>query len=134
VEVERGRLISVTFDGQAIAQGTDTSDMFTVLDDLAAALDAGDNVASGTGIDAVERAFARTQRALGSLGADEQGIDEASARLAAMRVATDIRRSGLEDANMAEVVTRLTQAETAYRAALSAVSTAERQSLLDYLR
>jgi flagellin-like hook-associated protein FlgL len=35
---------------------------------------------------------------------------------------------------MAEAVTRLSQADTAYQAALAAVSTAERRSLLDYLR
>jgi flagellin-like hook-associated protein FlgL len=35
---------------------------------------------------------------------------------------------------MAEAMTRLGQADTAYRAALAAVSTAERVSLLDYLR
>lgn len=134
VEVEKGRLVSISFDGQAIAQGADSSDMFTMLDDLADAIEAGDNAAISTGLAGVERAFNRTQRALGALGADEQGIDEASARLAALRVSTDVRRASLEDANMAEAVVKLTQAETAYRAALSAVSTAERQSLLDYLR
>jgi hypothetical protein len=37
-EVESGRLISVTFDGQAIAQGSDATDVFTVLDQLEAAI------------------------------------------------------------------------------------------------
>jgi flagellar hook-associated protein 3 FlgL len=134
VEVERGRLVSVTFDGQSIAQGSDAQDVFTVLDDLATAIDNGDNTAIGVGIDAVERAFGRTQRALGALGADEQGLDQAAVRLASLRTAAETRRSSLEDVNMAEAVTRMTQAETAYRAALTAVSTAERQSLLDYLR
>lgn len=134
VEVERGRLVSVTFDGQAILQGADPSDVLAVLDELAAAVDSGDNAAIGTGIDAVERAFSRTQRALGALGADEQGVDQAAVRLASLRAATDTRRSSLEDANLAEAIARVTQAETAYRAALGAVSTAERQSLLDYLR
>jgi flagellin-like hook-associated protein FlgL len=35
---------------------------------------------------------------------------------------------------MADAITQLTQADNAYQAALGAVSTAERQSLLDYLR
>jgi flagellar hook-associated protein 3 FlgL len=134
VEVERGRLVAVTFNGQAIAQGSDATDMFTALDALATAIDAGDNTGIGVGMDAMDRAFTRTQRALGALGADEQGLDAAKVHLAALRVASDTRRSALEDANMAEAISRLTQAETAYRAALGAVSTAERQSLLDYLR
>ena len=134
VEVERGRLVSVSFDGRAIAQGTDTKDVLTALDDLATAIEAGDSSAMAIEIDAVERAFGRTQRAIGSLGADAAGLDEARTRLSTLRVAAETRRSLLEDANMAEAVTRLSQADTAYQAALAAVSTAERRSLLDYLR
>jgi flagellar hook-associated protein 3 FlgL len=134
VEVERGRTVSVSFDGQSIAKGSDTTDILTALDDLANAIDAGDNTAIGTGLDAVRRGFDRAQRAQGLLGSDEQGLDAAQARLSALKVAAEGRRSKLEDANMAEAVTKLTQADSAYRAALGAVSTAERQSLLDYLR
>jgi flagellar hook-associated protein 3 FlgL len=134
VEVERGRLVSVSFDGHAIAQGSDIKDVLTALDDLATAIEAGDSSAMATEIDAIERAFGRTQRALGSLGADSAGLDEARTRLSTLRAAAETRRSLLEAANMAEAVTRLSQADTAYQAALAAVSTAERRSLLDYLR
>jgi len=134
VDVDRGRSVAVTFDGQQIVQGTDASDLFTVLDNLATAIEAGDSTGIQTGIEAVERAFTRTQRAIAALGADERGIDEATIRLASLRRAAEGRRSSLEDVNMAEAATRMSQADTAYRAALAAVSTAERQSLLDYLR
>jgi flagellar hook-associated protein 3 FlgL len=134
VQVENGRLVSITFDGRAIAQGGDTKDVLTALDDLATAIEAGDGAAMTAEIDAIERAFDRTQRAIGSLGADSVELDEARTRLSTLRVAAETRRSLLEDANMAEAVTRLSQADTAYQAALAAVSTAERRSLLDYLR
>jgi flagellar hook-associated protein 3 FlgL len=134
VEVERGRLVSVTFNGQSILQGSDATDVLTSLDALATAMDAGNNTAIAAELAAVERAYGRTQTALGTLGASERGLDEAAARLASMRTSTEARRASLEDVNLAEAVTRMTQAETAYRAALGAVSTAERQSLLDYLR
>jgi flagellar hook-associated protein 3 FlgL len=134
VEVDRGRLVSVTFDGQQLVQGGEASDLFTALDALATAIETADGAAIESGLQAVERAFTRTQRAIGALGADEQGIDEAGIRLAALRQAAEIRRSAIEDVNLAEAATRMSQADTAYRAALAAVSTAERQSLLDYLR
>lgn len=134
VEVDRGRLVTVTVDGRQIMQGSDATDVLTALDDLAVAIEAGDTAGIDAGAGAVDRAFARTQRALATIGAGEQAIDEASVRLALLRSATESRRASLEDANMAEAATRLTQADTAYRAALGAVSTAERQSLLDYLR
>lgn len=134
VEVDRGRLVSISFDGQQLIQGGEAADLFSVLDTLATAIEAGDGAAIETGLAAVERAFTRTQRAIGALGADEQGIDEAAIRLASLRQAAETRRSSLEDTNMVEAATRMSQADTAYRAALAAVSTAERQSLLDYLR
>jgi flagellar hook-associated protein 3 FlgL len=134
VDVESGRSIAVSFNGQAIAQGSDTTDVFTALDALATAVEAGDNAGITTGLDALQRAFDRAQRAQGLLGADEQAGDAARVRLSTLRTASDARRSKLEDVNMAEAVTRVQQADTAYRAALGAVSSAERQSLLDYLR
>jgi flagellar hook-associated protein 3 FlgL len=79
----------------------------------------------------VARCVSRLQ---GRPGADERGVDAATARLPAMRLAADSRRSRLEDANMAEAITRMNEADIAYRAALSAVSSAERVSLLDYLK
>jgi len=134
VDVDRGRTVAITVDGQQIVQGGDASDLFTTLDSLAAAIEAGDSAGIQAGIDAVERVFSRTQRAIGSLGADERSLDESTMRLSTLRRAAEARRSSLEDVNMAEAATRMSQADTAYRAALAAVSTAERQSLLDYLR
>jgi flagellar hook-associated protein 3 FlgL len=134
VEIERGRLVSISLDGQRIVEGGEARGLFTVLDDLVAAIEAGDSAGMGEALSALERAFDRAQRAQGMLGADVQGIDAAVSRLAALRVASESRRSQLEDANMAEVAVRLSQADTAYRAALAAVSAVERHSLLDYLR
>lgn len=134
VEVERGRSIATSFDGQSVVQGADAKDMFAALDDLAAAIEAGDNDAMGAEIAALERAFDRTTRAQGALGSDAQSIDAAGPRLTALRQAAEARRSKLEDANLAEAVVRLSQAETAYDAALGAVSAVERRSLLDYLK
>jgi len=105
-----------------------------VLDNLATAIENADGAAIQTGLDSVERAFVRTQHALGSLGADERNLDDLASRLSTLRRAAETRRSTLEDVNVAEAITRLGQADTSYRAALAAVSTAERQSLLDYLR
>ncbi len=134
VTVDKGREIAVSFDGKAIAQGSDTTDVFTEIDALVTAIQNGDNAAIGDGIAAVQRAFDRAQQALGRLGVDERSLDDTYARLSTQKVSAETRRARLEDANMAEAATRLAQADTSYRAALSAVSTAERLSLLDYLR
>ena len=134
VEVDKNRLVTVAYDGRAVAQGSESVDVFTAMETLAAAIEAGDDTAIGTGIDALEHAFERVSRLQGRLGADERGVDAASAKLASLRLATDGRRSKLEDANMAEAIVRMNEADTAYRAALNAVGTANRLSLLDYLK
>lgn len=134
VEVEQGRLVSTSFDGQSLVKGSDASDLFSTLDALAAAIDAGDNDAIGTALSGLDRAFDRALQAQGRLGADERGVDDATARLSALKIAADTRRASLEQVDLAAALTKMSQADTAYRAALGAVSTAERVSLLDYLR
>lgn len=133
VEVDRGRVVTVAFNGQDLAQGSDATDLFTALDDLITAVENADGAGIGLGVGALERAFDRAVQAQGRLGADERGLDDAAARLSALRVASETRRAHIEDANMAESIARMNQADMAYRAALGAVSTAERTSLLDYL-
>ena len=82
------------------------TNLFTVLDDLATAVEAGDSAAIGTAIDALERAFDRAAQAQGRLGADERGVDEAVVRSRALAraAAEGRRRRTLEDANMAEAM------------------------------
>lgn len=133
VEIENGRLVSVTADGQSIAQGSDATDVFTTLENVAQAIENGDDVGAKTGLDAIERGFDRANRAQSLLGVDERGVTDAQTRLQALRLAADQRRSKIEDANLAESLSKMNQADTAYKAALGAVSSAERLSLLDFL-
>jgi flagellar hook-associated protein 3 FlgL len=134
VEIDKGRFVSVTFDGQAIALGTDLQDVFAELDALVSAVSTGNDAAIGTGLAAMDRAHDRALRAQAQLGTDQRGTDEARLRLDVFRRAGDARRAALEDANMAEAITRMTQAQTAYQAALSAIGQADKRTLMDYLR
>lgn len=134
VEVQQDRVVSVTFDGRSILQGSDADSVLTSLDALSDALVAGDAAGISAGIDAIDRAMARVTRAQGRLGADERGVDDAVSQLTALRLSSDTRRSQAEDANLAEAITKLSTADTAYRATLAAISQQERETLLDYLR
>lgn len=134
VDVQRDRVVAITFDGQAILQGGDTTNVLDEMDALADAVESGDQAGIVAGMEALERALSRTARAQGQLGADERGVDDAAAQLSALRLSSDGRRSQAEDANLAEAMTRLSAADTAYRAALAAISREERLNLLDFLR
>lgn len=133
VAVQNGRLVSVTFDGQALMQGTDSTDVLSSLDALSTAMRNGDDAGIQTGITAVQNAFSRATRLQTQLGNDEQSVTDVTAQLQSLRLAADSRRSQEEDANMAQAATQLTQSDTAYRAALGAVGAEERETLLDYL-
>jgi flagellar hook-associated protein 3 FlgL len=125
--------IPISFDGDAIAQGSDPADLFTVFDDLVAAVRAGDDTGMATGMDALNRAFARTTTAQSRVGVAIQALEGEQVRLQEFKLAATTRLSKLEDADMAEVIAGMTRADAAYKAALGAAATAARVSLLDYL-
>jgi flagellar hook-associated protein 3 FlgL len=134
VDVGRNRSVAVTVDGQSLVQGSDATDLFTELDNLITAVQAGDNTGVANGMAALRRAFDRAVQTQSRLGADQQGIADEQLQLTNLRLASLKRVSVDEDANLAEAISAMERAATAYRAALGAVGTAANQSLLDYLR
>jgi flagellar hook-associated protein 3 FlgL len=134
VDVDQQRAIKITFNGQQIAQGSDAQDIFVEFDNLIAAVRAGNDAGIDAGMDALDRMFDRVSTTQGRVGADLRTIDEQKLRLDELKRSSTKRISALEDANMAEAISSMAQADAAYRAALGAASTVTKQSLMDYLR
>jgi flagellar hook-associated protein 3 FlgL len=134
VDIDRQRAVKIAFNGELLTQGSDTQDIFAEFDALIAAVRAGDDAAIDAGMTALERMFDRVSTAQGRVGADLRTLDEQKVRLSELRRASAKRLSSLEDTNMAEAITGMAQADAAYRAALGAVSSVTRMSLMDYLR
>ncbi|HWI16436.1 MAG TPA: flagellin [Vicinamibacterales bacterium] len=134
VEVSDGRSVTIGLDGESIAKGADASDLFTEFDALIAAVQSGDDAGMGAGMDAIDRAFQRTIRAHSLVGADQKSVDDEQARVSDLRIASLRRVSKSEDVNLAQAITEMSEAQTAFEAALQAVGSASRVSLLDYLR
>jgi flagellar hook-associated protein 3 FlgL len=134
VDIDQQRNVKIAFNGQFIAQGSDPQDIFVELDSLIAAVRAGNQAGITTGMQALQRMFDRVSTAQGRVGADQRTIDEQKLRLDDMKRASAARLSTLEDANMAEAISGMAQADAAYRAALGAVNSVTRMSLMDYLR
>lgn len=132
-EVDNGRRVTMTLDGQTILRGSDTTDLLSTVDALATAVDNGDTATIDAGIDALQRAFQRVSRALSLVGTDQVSVDDSAKHLQTLHLAGEKRVSELEDTNLAEAITRMSRAQTAYNAALGAVGTAGRNSLLNYL-
>jgi len=134
VAVQDSSKVSITIDGQALVQGSAATDVFTTLTNIAQSIQSGNDTATTAGMQDLEAAFDRATTVQSRIGLDENSTDTATQQLSQLRLAADTRRSKLEDANLADAIEQMNQADTAYKAALGAVSTAERISLLDYLQ
>jgi flagellar hook-associated protein 3 FlgL len=134
VDIDQQRAVKMAFNGEVLTQGSDAQDIFVEFDNLIAAVRAGDQGGIDAGMQALTRMFDRVSTAQGRVGADLRTIDEHKLRLGELRRASTKRLSGLEDTNMAEAITGMAQADAAYRAALGAVNSVTRMSLMDYLR
>ena len=86
-----------------------------------------------TALTNLDAAFTRATTAQTRVGVSLSSIEAEQARIQDTKLAVNTRLSSIEDANMAEVISGMTRADAAYRAALGAASTAAKTSLLDYL-
>ena len=134
VDLGQGHPLQIAFDGSGIAKGGDPTDVFTVLANLITAVKAGDNVGIGQGMAGLDRATDRATLKQTQVGTNLSALDDARARLSTARLDVRAQLSKTEDANMVSAITQMSQADTAYRAALGAFSRVGSVSLMDYLR
>ena len=134
IDVDSDQSITVAFDGDWLARGTDADNVFTVLDQAVTAARSGDSAGLQTSMDALERAFARATELQSRVGAGMKTVEDQTTRLTQIRISGQSRIAELENVDMADAITRMGQADAAYRAALGAASKIASVSLIDYLR
>lgn len=134
VDIGDGRAVTVAVDGTAVVGSGPGTTLFETFDAVIAAVRAGDAAAMGDGLAALKAAFERAVTVQTRLGLDLQAVDTEKLRLQQVKLSTTARLSEIEDADVAQAVTSMTQADTAYRAALGAIATARRVSLFEYLK
>jgi flagellar hook-associated protein 3 FlgL len=132
--VGRDRSVTLASSGEAILKGSDASDVLSVLDAAAAAAASGDAAGLDTGMDALNRAFRRAVNAQGFVGTEQQNLSDGQTRLASLRLASMVQLSKDQDANAADAITRMNQAQITYQSALGAVGMVSKVSLLDYIK
>jgi len=134
VNIDDTRSVSLTFNAQQILQGPDAKDVFGSLNDLTTAIATNDNAGISTALGALNRVFGRVTLAQTTVGTSMNAVDASAQQLQAAKSAATSRLSSLEDADMAAAISQMSQADTAYRAALSAMANAGKLSLMDYLQ
>ena len=134
IDTGSGRSVASTFDGSAILQGSDSTNVLETLTNLATAISTGDQAGIDAGVQALNRAFDRTTAAQARIGNDEKSLDDTRSLISSARVGSVARLSSIEDVDLAQAASKLSQADTAYRAALAAMSTVGQVSLMDYIK
>jgi len=134
VAIDNNRNVGVSFDGQSVLKGTDANDVLTTLDNLAAAAQSNDQTTLKAGQQLLKNAFDRATRAQSQVGYDESNVAQSTNQIATLRTAATARLSSAQETNMAEAITRMAKAQTAYQAALGAVGSSSKLSLMDYIR
>jgi flagellar hook-associated protein 3 FlgL len=133
VNVGQNEAVPISFDGSAMMQGSDSQDLFAAFQQLITAVQTGDQAGMTAGQTALTNAFNRVTGTQSTVGANLDAISNQEARLSTMQLADQSQLSTDVDANMAESISAMQQANTAYQAALGAIGTSSKLSLLDYL-
>lgn len=134
IDIDRDRAVDLSLNADTIARGTDTDDVFAQIERAIAAARSGTQADLATAGDALKRAFGRATGAQSRVGTSMNAIASQQTRIAELKQAGESRINGYEAVNMAEAIARMNQADTAYRAALGAIGTTGRASLMDYLK
>jgi flagellar hook-associated protein 3 FlgL len=134
VDLDQTRTATIGFDGSAISRGSASVDVFAVLDQAIAAARAGDNAGLSQAMTGLTGAFDRVSMAQMKNGANLSAIEALQGQLSDRRLAGKARIAKIEDADLAEAVTGMSQADAAYRAALATTTKITQLSLMDYLK
>jgi flagellar hook-associated protein 3 FlgL len=134
LDISSSRSVAVSYDASQIMQGADPQDVFTTLSNLAIAIQAGDSAGMAQGLTFLDNAFNRATTAQTAIGLSENAVSNISQQMTTSINAATARRSSLQDANMAAVISQMTQDTTAYQAALAAFAKVGQLSLMDYVQ
>ncbi|MDZ7678962.1 MAG: flagellar hook-associated protein FlgL [Acidimicrobiales bacterium] len=107
---------------------------FQMLNAVADALEAGDIETARSGLDAIDAATARIERAQVEMGARAKQLDEVHIRNEDVAIELKSALAEVEDTDMVEAIITLQAQEMAYQGALAVTAKVVQPTLLDFLR
>ncbi len=119
------------FQGAGVANGVD---LFDVMNRLNAALRTNDRAAMDGLLNDLDAARVQVSNERTRVGAQTNLLEGVRQRHLDVQLSLEAVRGNLEDADLAEAITQLTQQQTIYEATLGAAAGIVQPSLLDFLR
>jgi flagellar hook-associated protein 3 FlgL len=132
IEIDTATSVTVVGDASAILAADDGTNVFTTLTNLAAAIGSGDQTAIAAGVAALNETFDRINLAQSHVGNDMTLVETHAGQLESLKLASKTRLASIQEVDLAEAATGMTQAENAYEAALASISATSQLSLFDY--
>ncbi len=132
LEIASGQRIAPSHDGTQVF-GDATSGTLKTLQDLAAALQSGDQTAVTNTLTSIDTAIQTTQTLIGDVGARANTLDITTANITALSNQVTQFKSGLQDVDVETAMTNLISRQTAFQAAMAATSRVLNLSLTSYL-
>jgi flagellar hook-associated protein 3 FlgL len=128
VDISNGLTVRTNIPGS-----TAFSPVFSTVESLLTAIDAGDTTAIRSALSNFAGTLATVGRVRTTLGVDLGKIQDAAVARQTQETSIKSRQSHISDVDMAEAISRLTQAQTALQASLSAGSLVQQRNLFDYI-
>jgi flagellar hook-associated protein 3 FlgL len=125
--------VPVSADGAA-AFGTGSTSVFAVIDSITTALRSGDETGVTTGLGQLQTALASLSGEHAVVGAHYARLQQAKTENGNASTALETQRSGIEDADPAQVIIDLKSQELTYQTALAVTAQSLQQTLMSYLR
>ncbi|MDJ0348552.1 flagellin [Cryobacterium sp. PH29-G1] len=124
--------VRVDADGGAIF-GTADQSVFALLDTIVTDLRSTTNVNVATHLDALDKRMAIMTGQRSEIGARQVQLERAQSTLLEKSATLDAQRSGIEDADLGQVILDLKLQEVTYQAALAVTARVLQPTLMDFL-
>lgn len=133
VDIGRETSVAISSNGRDIAQGGAAESVFEALERAITAVRAGDDPEMASAVASLKTAFDRATAAQSRVGTSMNVVEGQLARVREQKLAGEGRVAGHEGVNLAEAISKMNHADTAYRASLGAIGASGRTTLMDYL-
>ncbi len=120
--------VQVNLQGESVFQP-----VFDNIKDLLTALDANDQAGIQTALNRFSTTLGGLNQYRGQVGLDLSRLQNRATELDSLSTSVKTRQGHVEDTNMPEAITRLSQVQTAIQAALTAQSSTTKRSLFDFM-
>lgn len=137
IAIQDGAFVPQNLTGDRVFQGAGSSggvDVFSILNQVATALNSNDRTAMNNLLSQLDTARGQVDAQRSLMGSHQNLVQAVQDRQNDFKVSLESIRSGIEDADLSEAITKLTQQQTAYQASLGAAAKISNVSLLDFLK